>query len=285
MIFSNYPDKNTQNIHRTLDSYRQIVEEWKKIGQGEPRMIYVGCVGDVHSPKYLDKFASVMKQIKNKSFDLFILAGDTIHKGFLKGFNLVVEVLNEYVSCPIIVCFGNEDYIELEEKFFSRFGEYVSFLNDSSSVFHIKGKKIGVIGTRGVLDKPTSWQAANIPNILGIYEQRLHTIDALLNDFASKKLSKELDYSIMVSHYAVGYSLLFGEKEQVYPLLGSKRMENILLGHKNLPTVVIQAHAHNATKFRTELGPHILFNVSFPATRSITCFSLPLSRQLLLTEF
>lgn len=257
----------------------------KNIGQGELHMIYVGCVGDIHSPKYLSEFSSAMKKFKDKSFDLFILVGDTIHKGFIKGFNLVVEVLNEYINCPIIACFGNEDYIELEEKFFSRFGEYVSFLNDSSSIFHIKGKKIGVIGTRGVLDKPTSWQAANIPNILEIYEQRLHTIDALLNDFESKKLSKELDYSLLVSHYAVGYSLLLGEKEFVYPLLGSKRLENILLGHENLPIVVIHAHAHNATKFHTELGPHTFFNVSFPAIRSITRFSLPLSRQLLLTEF
>jgi hypothetical protein len=239
----------------------------------------------VHSPKNLPEFASAMKKFKDKSFDMFILAGDSVHKGFIKGFNLVVEVLNEYINCPIIACFGNEDYIQLEEKFVSRFGEHVSFLNDSSKIFQLRGKKIGVIGTRGVLDKPTSWQAANIPHILGIYEQRLHTIDVLLNDFESKKLSKELDYSLLVSHYAVGFSLLFGEKERVHPLLGSKRMEDILLGHKNLPTVVIHAHAHNATKFHTELGPHTFFNVSFPATCSITRFSLPLSKQLLLTEF
>ncbi|MFX1521356.1 MAG: metallophosphoesterase [Promethearchaeota archaeon] len=248
-------------------------------------MIYIGAVGDVHSPKYLPEFSSAMEKLKDKSFDLFILAGDTINKGFIKGFTLVVEVLNEYIKCPIIACFGNEDYIQLEEKFFARFGGYTSFLNDSSSIFHIKDKKIGIIGTRGVLDKPTSWQAANIPNILEIYEQRLHMIDTLLNDFESKKLSKELDYSILISHYAVGYSLLLGEKPQAYPLLGSSRLEKILSRHENLPTVVIHAHAHNATKFRTELGPHTLFNVSFPATRSITCISLPLTRQFLLTEF
>ena len=79
-------------------------------------MIYVGCVGDVHSPKNLPEFASAMKKFKDKSFDLFILAGDSIHKGFLKGFNLVVDVLNEYISCPIIACFGNEDYIQLEKE-------------------------------------------------------------------------------------------------------------------------------------------------------------------------
>jgi predicted phosphodiesterase len=247
-------------------------------------MIYIGCVGDVHSPKYLPEFSSAIKNLK-KPFDLFILAGDTVSRGNVKGFKLVVDVLNESIKCPIIACFGNEDYISLEEKFFSRFGKYVTFLNDSSSIFHIGGKKIGVIGTRGVLDKPTSWQAANIPNILKIYEQRLHTIDKLLNDFESKKASKELDYSILVSHYAVGYSLLPGEKQHIYPLLGSKRLENILLKHENLPMVVIHAHAHNATKFRTELGPHTIFNVSFPATHSITRFSLPLTRQFLLTEF
>jgi len=227
-------------------------------------MIYVGCVGDVHSPKSLPEFASAMKKFKDKSFDLFILAGDSIHKGFIKGFNLVVEVLNEYISGPIIACFGNEEYIQLEEKFVSRFGEYVSFLNDSSKIFQLRGKKIGVIGTRGVLDKPTRWQAANIPNILGIYENRLNVIDKLLNEFESKKASKKFDYSLLVSHYA---------------------LETRLLKHENLPTVIIHAHAHNATKFRTELGPHTLFNVSFPATRSITRFSLPLSKQLLLTEF
>jgi predicted phosphodiesterase len=247
-------------------------------------MIYIGCVGDVHSPKNLPEFASAMKKFRDKSFDLFILAGDSIHKGFIKGFNLVVDVLNEYINCPIIACFGNEDYIQLEEKFISQFKD-ILFLNDSSSILNIKEKRIGVIGTRGVLDKPTSWQAANIPHILGIYQQRLHIIDVLLSDFESKKLSNELDYSLLVSHYAVGFSLLFGEKEKVYPLLGSQRMETLLLGHNNLPTVVIHAHAHNAKKFHTQLGPHTLFNVSFPATRSITRFSLPLSKQLLLTEF
>ena len=255
----------------------------KRIDKGEPRMIYVGCVGDVHSPKNLPEFASAMKKFKDKSFDLFILAGDSIHKGFLKGFNLVVDVLNEYISCPIIACFGNEDYIQLEEKFISQF-KNILFLNDSSMILSIKEKKIGVIGTRGVLDKPTSWQAANILHILGIYQQRLHYIDVLLSDFESKKLSNELDYSLLVSHYAVGFSLLFGEKEKVYPLLGSKRMETLLLGHNKLPTIVIHAHAHNAKKFHTELGPHTLFNVSFPATRSITRFSLPLSKQMQLTE-
>lgn len=245
-------------------------------------MIYIGAVGDVHSPKYLPELAPALKQIKDK-FDLFILAGDTIHKGFIKGFNLVVEVLNEYISCPIIACFGNEDYIELEEKFISRW-EYISFLNDSSSIFQLKGKKIGVIGTRGVLDKPTSWQFKNIPNILEIYEQRLKTIEKLLNELESKKASGKIDYCLLVSHYAVGYSLLDGEKKQFYPSLGSKKLENVLLQH-NVPLVVIHAHAHNATKFRAELGPHTLFNVSFPAIHSVTRLSLPLTRQFLLTEF
>ena len=231
----------------------------------------------------MPELAPALKQIKDK-FDLFILAGDTIHKGFIKGFNLVVEVLNEYISCPIIACFGNEDYIELEEKFISQFGEYILFLNDSSSLFHIKGKKIGVIGTRGVLDKPTSWQAKNIANILEIYEQRLKTIEKLINELESKKASGKIDYSLLVSHYAVGYSLLDGEKKQFYPSLGSKKLENVLLQH-NVPLVVIHAHAHNATKFRAELGPHTLFNVSFPAIHSVTRLSLPLTRQFLLTEF
>jgi predicted phosphodiesterase len=248
-------------------------------------MIYIGCVGDVHSPKYLPEFSSAMKNLKDEPVDLFILAGDTVSKGNLKGFKLIVDVLNENINCPVIACFGNDDYIQLEEKFFSRFGKYVTFLNDSSMIIKIKGKEIGIIGTRGVLDKPTSWQAANIPNILKIYELRLHTIDKLLDDFESKKASKELDYSLLVSHYAVGYALLRGEKQHVYPLLGSKKLENILLKHEKLPTVVIHAHAHNATKFRTELGPHTLWNVSFPATRSITYISLPPTRQSLLTEF
>ena len=63
-------------------------------------MIYVGAVGDVHSPKNLDKFSVAMKKFKDKSFDLFILAGDSIHKGFLKGFNIGARLNSHAPPAP-----------------------------------------------------------------------------------------------------------------------------------------------------------------------------------------
>ncbi len=226
------------------------------------RHINLAAVSDAHLPKYLDLFKLAVSDFDFSNVDLLILAGDMVLKGRIKEYNKVLSIIKSKYKGPICAVFGNEEYQELEDELRREYPE-ILWLNDSYKQFEIKGIKIGLVGSRGVLDKPTLWQAKHIPNITAIYSERLMKIRELLS-----KAKRENSQVVLITHYAVICDTLKGEKPQIWKYLGSARLKTII--KKIKPTVVIHGHAHNSSVFSTRIEDVYVYNVALPATKCIT---------------
>jgi len=203
----------------------------------------IAATSDIHSPNYYDLFIKSINNLTTEP-DLFLIGGDVIDRktvmdtGTVKEYQKVSNVLFGKISCPIIACFGNnefeQDWDEIKEQ-----NPEIKFLNDQSIRMKIKEIEIGIVGTKGSIDRPTWWQRNNMPNIWTIYKERIDKVDELLKNL-------KVDFKILLTHYPPTYKILEGEGVPRYPELGSNRFEKVLIERK--PNLVLTGHAHRGKK-------------------------------------
>jgi len=217
----------------------------------------IAATGDVHSPRYYDDFVRAIDNLRIKP-DLFLIVGDMIERGDLKEYEKINNVLFGKITCPIVACFGNNEYQELREKIKASYKE-IKFLDDESVVLKIKDSSVGIIGTTGSLDSPTLWQRKNVPNIEKIYEERVSFVDRHMQRIFA-------DFKILLIHYSPTYKTLEGENPHFYPNLGSQKYEKVIVERK--PSLVIHGHSHRGKK-QAWVDTVPIFNVAFPLNKDI----------------
>ena len=217
----------------------------------------IAASSDIHSPKLFDVFLRSVDSLQVQP-DLFLLAGDVIDKGKVEEYEKISNVFFGRIKCPIVACFGNEEYMELRDEIRKRVNE-IKFLDDESIILEINGTSVGIVGSSGSLDRPTRWQRKNIPNIQEIYENRVKKVDELLSKLKA-------DFKILMVHYAPTYKILEGENPIIYPELGCRRFEKVILERK--PDLVITGHSHKGKK-EVWLDTVPIINVALPLRNEI----------------
>ncbi len=222
------------------------------------------AVGDVHSPRYLELF---IEGLKGKSLpDLFLFAGDMVLQGRIEGYRDVLNAIeNEFGEIPpIVACFGNEEYFETRAKIIEEYGDHIIFLDDTSTTLEINGKVVGIVGTQGSLDEPTSWQLRNVPAIRELYLNRIVVVEEMLKQL--KRVGAEL--TILLMHYAPTTLTCVGAKPSIYRWISSKKFYRAIVHAR--PTAVIHAHVHESKVFYAEINNIPIWNVALPATKTVT---------------
>ncbi|MEM5802326.1 MAG: metallophosphoesterase [Candidatus Aenigmatarchaeota archaeon] len=217
----------------------------------------IAAVSDVHTPRYFAEFVLALDKM-NIIPDLFLIAGDMIDRGEVNEYEKIYNALFGKITCPIVACFGNQEYSQIREELKQKFKE-IRFLDDQSIVVEVSGTKVGIFGTTGCLDTPTGWQKANVPNIEQIYQTRYNLADKQLQRLPAS-------YKILLMHYAPTYKTLEGENPRFFSTLGSQYFENILLKRK--PNLVIHGHSHRGTAMAW-IDTVPVFNVAFLVNRKI----------------
>ncbi|MGC9085256.1 MAG: metallophosphoesterase family protein [Thermoproteota archaeon] len=223
-------------------------------------MTLIAAVSDVHAPIYLSRFSSSIS-LRLSSADLLLFAGDMIYKGNVNAFSNVLSIVRKVYKGTIVSTFGNEEFDELHERLKQKYKEIV-WLMDEAFYTTLGNKKVMIVGTRGSLQQPTSWQREKIKNIEQIYSNRVNKIRELLMK------RNEANLVILLSHYATCRETVLGEEESAYPYLMDPRMEEVI--SLTQPDIVIHGHAHNATKLTCRIGKTLVYNVAFPARKAIT---------------
>lgn len=217
----------------------------------------IAATGDVHSPRYFEDFVRAVDGLMVRP-DLFIMVGDMVHRGEIAEYEKVYNVLFGKITCPMVACFGNNEFQQLRDELKQKFKD-IRFLDDQSIILKVGTKSVGIFGTTGSLDTPTPWQKANIPNIERLYQSRYELTD--------KHLQRMLvDFKILLTHYSPTYKTLEGENSRFYGSMGSQVWENILMSRK--PNLVLHGHSHRGTK-QAWLDTVPVFNVSLPLNREI----------------
>jgi Icc-related predicted phosphoesterase len=218
----------------------------------------IAAIGDIHSPRFFNYYVKAVEELHEKP-DLFFLLGDIIHHGVVEEYQKVYNVLFGKITCPIISCFGNEEYGPETRMLIENQNPDVKFLDDESLAVEINNKSVGIVGSIGGLDRPTFWQRNNVPDIYDTYKKRVETVEKLLSELKT-------DVKILLIHYVPTYSILEGETPRSYPELGSKAYEKVIVEQK--PDLVITGHSHRGKK-KAWIDTFPVFNVAFPLNKEI----------------
>ena len=225
-------------------------------------MVRILSTADIHSPRYLDLFMKSLERT-NISPDIIVLAGDLVDKNNVYALKPVYNaLLKKFPEAPIISVFGNEEYRGYEDKYKSMYPLF-KWLNDEYIILDTPGQRIGIIGTRGALDKPTPWQSRHMPWVRDYYRK----LPLLVSKLIDRVRNEGAETVVLVSHYGVTYSDLEGEPRNIWPYLASSKMEKVIISKK--VDLVIHGHAHNAVKTRIKLSNTYVYNVSLPANREL----------------
>ncbi len=217
----------------------------------------IAATSDAHVPLYYEEFVRAVENLKVKP-DLFLISGDMIHRGDLDEYQKVYNVLFGKIFCPIVACFGNNEYQQLRDQVKEKFKE-IRFLDDQSIIVKAGGVDVGIFGTTGSLETPTPWQKTNIPNIEKIYEDRIMLAEKHLNRLPRK-------FRILIMHYSPTYKTLQGENPRFFSSMGNQLYENVINSQK--PNLVLHGHSHRGTK-NAWVNTVPVFNVALPLNRGI----------------
>ncbi|EZQ11115.1 MULTISPECIES: metallophosphoesterase [Acidianus] len=206
----------------------------------------IASISDIHSPKYLREFFIALKMLPK--VNIVLLAGDLVDRGKYSHFEPIYKAL---IETNVIAVFGNEDFREEREKYRENFPK-VKWLDDESIEISYEGETLNIIGSEGVITKPTFWQKTK-----GIdenfYMKRKNKIIEMLCTSKGK--------TILLTHYAPTFVTVYGERESAYPGLGY----NLLEESPCKPDLAIHGHAHFSRRTFGVVGKTRVYNVALPA--------------------
>ncbi|MFH0711088.1 MAG: metallophosphoesterase [Candidatus Aenigmatarchaeota archaeon] len=217
----------------------------------------IAAVSDVHSPQYFSEYVRAIDWMKVKP-DLFLIVGDMVHRGDLPEYQKVYNVLFGKITCPIVACFGNNEFQQLRDQLKLRYAD-IKFLDDETVVLDIGGRSVGIIGTTGCLETATPWQKANIPNIQQIFESRIMFVEKYLQRL-------QVDFKIVLTHYAPTFKTLEGGNPRFFSTQGNQILEQVVVNNK--ANLVLHGHSHRGIKMAWADSVPI-YNVAFPVNKEI----------------
>ncbi len=228
--------------------------------------LIIGATSDIHSPRHFDRFLRALDKLdfSDRRMDLFLIAGDMVHRGDVEEYDRVSNAMFGKIRCPIVACFGNNEYMEKQNDIRKRVNN-IKFLDDSSTTLRLnipglnRELVVGIVGTTGSLETPTPWQRSNIPDIEELYSSRIGVVERHL-----KML--RVDFKILLMHYAPTYKTLSGENPRFYTSMGWNVYENVLKEQE--PDLVLHGHSHRGSK-KAWIDSVPVLNVAFPVNEGI----------------
>jgi Icc-related predicted phosphoesterase len=224
--------------------------------------VRIAAVADLHYGRTAEDLVRDVLRRASEAADILVLAGDlTDHGSEAEALALKKDLLS-YVKIPVVAVLGNHDY---ESGLAGRVTEIlsdagVSVLDGSSCV--VEG--VGFAGTKGFGGGFGRW-------MLGSWGET--SIKAFVQEAIEESLKLEralmrlnADKKIVVLHYAPIRDTVVGEPEEIFPFLGSGRLEEPL--RMVDLEAVFHGHAHKGTpRGKTENGTPV-FNVSLPVLQA-----------------
>lgn len=229
----------------------------------EPRPVRIAAVGDLHCTRQsAGRFQPLFTQASEQA-DLLLLAGDLTDTGLVEEARVLVRELSA-LRIPAVAVLGNHDFESGREQ------EVNEALVDAGvqvldgEACEIQG--IGIAGVKGFAGGFGAhalgpWGEAGIKGFVHEAVNEALKLEAALARLRSAQ-------QIVLLHYAPVRDTVEGEPLEIYPFLGSSRLEDPI---GRFPvSMVFHGHAHRGQPAgRTKAGVPV-FNVSLPLlTRTV----------------
>jgi len=229
---------------------------------GTDGVVRVAAMGDVHcSHACPGALQPVFGQIA-KSAEVLALCGDLTNHGLPEEAEALVRELSAVGHLPVVAVLGNHDYdagrVDEVRKILVAAGIH---LLDGDSI-EIKGVAFaGVKGFGGGFERGTL-SAFGEPAIKRFVQEAVDEATKLEAALARTKAAKR----IVVLHYAPIRATVEGEACEIFPFLGSGRLEEPIDRYQ--VTAAVHGHAHRgAPEGRTRAGVPV-YNVAVPVMQA-----------------
>jgi Icc-related predicted phosphoesterase len=222
-----------------------------------PTAVRLAAVGDLHCTKTSQGVFQPLFARIAEAADMLLLAGDITDYGLPEEARIVARDLAA-VRMPIVAVLGNHDYESGKE------GEVSQILADAGVVVldgdacEING--IGIAGVKGF--GGGFGQRALGPWGETIIKQFVHAAvdEALKLEAALARL--RTDHLVALLHYAPVQQTAEGEPLEIFPFIGSSRLEEPI--NRYPVTLVLHGHAHRGQLEGATKSGVPVYNVSMP---------------------
>jgi Icc-related predicted phosphoesterase len=239
--------------------------------------VRIAAMGDLHCRvNFAGKFRAVFSQV-NDSADILLLCGDLVDYGLPEEAHVLVKELSDVVKhIPVIAVMGNHEFESGKDqevrKIFCDAG--ISLLDGDACEFHGVGFA-GVKGFAGGFGERllAPWGEEIIKRFV-----REAVDEALKLESALAKLRTRQRIALL--HYSPIAATVTGEPFEIYPFLGSSRLEEPL--NRFTVTAAFHGHAHHgAAEGKTKSGVPVynvamkLLEHTFPGQLPYRILNLP----------
>src|SRR4051812_13218773 len=224
-------------------------------------VVRIAAVSDVHYAKTSQgTLAPLFATIAEQS-DILVIPGDLTDYGLPDEARALVKDLNTSVRIPIVAVLGNHDYesdqVDELKAIFTGAGVH---LLDGDAVELLGVGFAGVKGFAGGFGRGALGPWGE-PSIKAFVQDTVH--EALKLESALARLTTE--HKVAVLHYAPVRDTVEGEPVEIFPWLGSSRLEEPLTRFE--VRAVFHGHAHKgAPEGKTSTGIPV-YNVALPVLK------------------
>lgn len=224
----------------------------------EREVIRVAAVGDIHCTKTSQGTLQPLFSEANERADVLLLCGDLTDYGLEEEAQILAREITTALKIPVVAVFGNHDYES------GRAREVQQILSDVG-VRVLDGDSCEVYGV----------SFAGIKGFAGGFGERAlapwgeESIKLFVREAIDEALKLERAIArlrtpqrIVLLHYSPIRATVEGEPPELFPFLGSSRLEEPLNRHP--VTVIFHGHAHHGRPEGRTHGDVPVYNVSMP---------------------
>lgn len=221
-------------------------------------VVRIAALSDIHYTKTSAGSLQPLLAEITDSADVLVLAGDLTDYGLAEEARVLAKDLTTALKIPAVGVLGNHDFEAGDEKEISKILGDAGVRMLDGDTYEVHG--VGFAGVRGFC-------GGFGRGALGAWGESV--IKAFVHEAISEALKLEAalarlktEHRIAVLHYAPIRETVEGEPLEIYPFLGSSRLEEPLTRYE--VTAVFHGHAHRgALEGKTGKGIPV-YNVSMP---------------------
>lgn len=225
----------------------------------------IAAIGDLHVKETSNgAFQKLFEEISNKA-DVILLCGDLTDLGLTTEAEVLGAEL-KHCSIPIIGVLGNHDYHNRKEHEVSQIlqNNKLNFVHGTEYIFEKNGKKYGFTGAKGFGGgfRPSIWGRFGEPEQKAFYDAVSKEVQTLELGLNRLQRMPDIERIIVLLHFSPIRETLHGELQELYPFLGSTRIEEVIDRYE--VDSVFHGHSHfGYPKGRTEKGIQV-YNCAYP---------------------
>jgi Icc-related predicted phosphoesterase len=227
------------------------------------RRVRLAALGDIHCGKTSQGANHELFRFINAHADVFVLCGDLTDHGLPEEAQVLAREMTSLLKIPTVAVLGNHDWHAGKHKEIEQIMTDAGIHLLDGDAYEVHGVGFaGVKGFGGGFGRHTlePWGEETIKRFVfeGI-DQTLKLETALARVHTPQRIA--------VLHYSPIRATVEGEPLEIYPWLGSSRLEEPLTRYP--VTVVLHGHAHHgAPEGRTKSNTPV-YNVSMPLLRQL----------------